>query len=82
MSTCLHKRIPAIAALIAPLLLGYGHIARATTTDAEPAAPLAPYFFVEGGDSGVDRLPLKKTSAAVRLNQKPCVSHYPVTDGS
>jgi Ca-activated chloride channel family protein len=68
MSTCLHKRILAIAALIAPVLLGYGHIARATTTDAEPAAPLAPYFFVEGGDSGVDRLPLKKTSAAVRLN--------------
>ncbi len=68
MSTCLHKRILAIAAFIAPLLLGYGHIARATTTDAEPAAPLAPYFFVEGGDSGVDRLPLKKTSAAVRLN--------------
>jgi Ca-activated chloride channel family protein len=29
---------------------------------------LSPYFFVEGGDSGVDRLPLKKTSADIKLN--------------
>jgi len=29
---------------------------------------LSPYFFIEGGDSGTDRLPLKKTSADVFLN--------------
>lgn len=28
---------------------------------------LSPYFFVEGGDSGVDSLPLKKTEADVRI---------------
>ncbi|MGD8842708.1 MAG: VIT domain-containing protein [Gammaproteobacteria bacterium] len=42
--------------------------ARATTTGAESSAPLSPYFFVEGGDSGTDRLPLKQTRADVRLN--------------
>jgi Ca-activated chloride channel family protein len=42
--------------------------ARATTTAGEPPAPLSPYFFVEGADSAIDRLPLKKTSADVRLN--------------
>jgi Ca-activated chloride channel family protein len=41
---------------------------RATTTDSEPPASLSPYFLVEGADSAVDRLPLKKTSADVRLN--------------
>ena len=68
MSTDFHKRIAFLALLIAPVLIGCGHSARAATTDAEPAAPVAPYFFVAGGDSGIDRLPLKKTSAAVRLN--------------
>lgn len=68
MSAYLHKRIFVIAAFMAPVLLGYGPMARATATDGETAAPLGPYFFVEGGDSGVDRLPLKKTSAAVKLN--------------
>ena len=68
MSTDFHKRIAFLALFIAPVLIGCGHSARAATTDAEPAAPVAPYFFVAGGDSGVDRLPLKKTSAAVRLN--------------
>ena len=68
MSAYLHKPIFLIAVFIAPVLLGYGPMARATATDGETAAPLAPYFFVEGGDSGVDRLPLKKTSAAVKLN--------------
>ena len=28
---------------------------------------LAPYFFIPGGDGGVDRLPLKSTRAAVSI---------------
>ena len=42
--------------------------AGAVINDSEPPAPLSPYFFVEGVDSADDRLPLKKTSANVRLN--------------
>lgn len=68
MSPYIHKSLIAVAVLIAAALLGYGHTASATPADGEAGAPLAPYFFVEGGDSGVDRLPLKKTGADVRLN--------------
>jgi len=57
-----------LAALMAVSFFGFGQAASATTTDDEPPAPLSPYFFIEGGDSGVDRLPLKKTHADVRLN--------------
>ena len=42
--------------------------AGAMTIDNEPPETLSPYFFVEGTDSGEDRLPLKKTSANIRLN--------------
>jgi len=68
MSAYIHKDRFVIAVLVATALFGRGHTAYAMTADGEPAVPLAPYFFVEGGDSGVDRLPLKKTSADVRLN--------------
>ncbi|MCB1750246.1 MAG: VWA domain-containing protein [Gammaproteobacteria bacterium] len=54
-----------LAALIAlsPLVRG-----QPADADGKPPAPLSPYFFVAGGDSGVDRLPLKQTRADVRLN--------------
>jgi len=62
-----------LAALFSVLAFAYGPPASALTTTGETTAgettaPLSPYFFIEGGDSGVDRLPLKKTSADVRLN--------------
>src|SRR5210317_1863770 len=64
----IYKKPFALAALLAVSFFTYGKAASATPGDGEPAAPLSPYFFIEGGDSGVDRLPLKKTSADVRLN--------------
>lgn len=56
------------AAFVAASFPGYGHTAGASTTEGASAAPLSPYFFVEGSDSGIDRLPLKKTSADIRIN--------------
>jgi Ca-activated chloride channel family protein len=40
----------------------------ATNAVAEPPAALSPYFFVQGDDSGIDRLPLKETRADIELN--------------
>ena len=57
-----------LAALLAVVVMLAFPAAKATTTAGEPPAPLSPYFFVEGADSAIDRLPLKKTSADVRLN--------------
>jgi Ca-activated chloride channel family protein len=57
-----------LAALLALALNFAVPAAKATTTAAEPPAPLSPYFFVAGADAGVDRLPLKETRADVRLN--------------
>ena len=68
MRTYIHKRLVIIAVLVAASFYGYCRTACATITAGEAAEPLSPYFFVEAGDSGVDRLPLKKTSANVRLN--------------
>ena len=68
MHTYINKYTCLLAALLAALLLVSGRPANAVTAAAEPAAALSPYFFVEGSDSGADRLPLKKTSADVRLN--------------
>ena len=68
MCTHIHKRHFIIAVLVAASFYGYCGTAYATITAGEAAEPLSPYFFVEGGDSGVDRLPLKKTGAKVRLN--------------
>ena len=68
MCTHIHKRLLIIAVLVAASFYGYCRTAYATITAGVAAEPLSPYFFVEGGDSGVDRLPLKKTSANVRLN--------------
>jgi Ca-activated chloride channel family protein len=53
------------AALLAAVVFLTVPAAGASTTADGPAASLSPYFFVEGAD---DRLPLKKTSADVRLN--------------
>ncbi len=40
----------------------------AATDSQDPSPTLSPYFFIEGGDSSIDCLPLKKTVADVRLN--------------
>jgi Ca-activated chloride channel family protein len=42
--------------------------AASANSDTKTDASLSPYFFIEGGDSGVDRLPLKETRAEVKLN--------------
>ncbi len=58
----LYRRLALLLTLLAPM----GFVA------AEPGeqdkASLSPYFFVEGDDSGTERLPLKKTSTRVELN--------------
>jgi Ca-activated chloride channel family protein len=68
MNAYIHKHPSFFAVLIAITSFAYGQMALATTTDSKVVAPLSPYFFVEGGDSGIDRLLLKKTHAEVRLN--------------
>ncbi len=40
----------------------------AAATGEANTSPLSPYFFIEGDDSGVERLPLKKTHTDVKLN--------------
>ena len=40
----------------------------ATETGEAGQSSLSPYFFIEGDDSGVERLPLKKTHTKVKLN--------------
>lgn len=64
----IHRSVFVTTARVAMVLLGLGQVAHAEVTDGRPAAPLGPHFFVEGQDSAVDRLPLKKTSARVSLN--------------
>ena len=56
------------AVLIAVSLFGYVQPIGAMVADGESIAPLSPYFFIEGDDSGADRLPLKQTSANVKVN--------------
>ena len=60
------SRAVARSLLLALLLLTA--VARAAESP-EPAADrtLSPYFFVEGGDSGLDRLPLLATSVQVDI---------------
>ena len=58
----------ALTALIVLSFFGYTQPISTASADSELTTSLSPYFFIEGGDSGVDRLPLKKTSAEVRLN--------------
>jgi len=57
-----------LAALLAAVACLAFPAARATIAGGELPARMSPYFFVEGANSAVDRLPLKKTSADVRLN--------------
>src|SRR2546423_1882528 len=52
--------------LLAPLL--FARVALASECSDRPAdRTLSPYFFVEGGDSGTDRLPLLGTSVRVEI---------------
>jgi Ca-activated chloride channel family protein len=64
----LRKQTDFLATLIALAFLCCFQPAGATAGESETPAPLSPYFFVEGADSALDRLPLKKTGANVRLN--------------
>lgn len=57
-----------ITALLSTLLALLCGNSFANTTAEKPATTLSPYFFIEGGDSGVDRLPLKSTNADIQLN--------------
>ncbi|MCG6866179.1 MAG: VWA domain-containing protein [Thiogranum sp.] len=68
MRVSLYRHPCRLTALLAVMACLAFPATRATTTDSEPPASLSPYFLVEGADSAVDRLPLKKTSADVRLN--------------
>ncbi|MDM3871066.1 VIT domain-containing protein [Porticoccus sp. W117] len=58
--------------LAALFLLATATITLATTTPIQPQHNPAPYFFIESfveeGDSGTDRLPLKATHADIQLN--------------
>ncbi|VAW80308.1 hypothetical protein MNBD_GAMMA15-1375, partial [hydrothermal vent metagenome] len=45
-----------LAVMLAATFFGYGKTTYATPGESGPVAPLSPYFFVEGGDSGIDRL--------------------------
>jgi Ca-activated chloride channel family protein len=58
----LRNRFPRLAILF---LLLFPLAAFAVETTSETGSP---YFYVEGDDSGTDGLPLKKTSAEVKLN--------------
>ena len=44
------------------------NMAFADTLSAQKKNTLSPYFFIEGGDSAIDRLPLKSTHTQVTLN--------------
>ncbi len=59
------KSISQLAMLLVLLLTL--DFAAAATGEAN-TSPLSPYFFIEGDDSGVERLPLKKTHTDVKLN--------------
>ena len=56
--------VPICLAVIASLPLS---TARASSEKAEDKT-LSPYFFIENGDSTVDRLPLKETKVSVNIN--------------
>ena len=58
----------AIALLMALSILANAQQTLAALVDGETVTSLSPYFFVEGGDSGVDQLPLKSTSAKASIN--------------
>ncbi|MCB1616404.1 MAG: VWA domain-containing protein [Pseudomonadales bacterium] len=54
--------------ILIPLLGGFGsNSTRADTTENE-GHNLSPYFFIEGGDSGTEKIPLKENLADVELN--------------
>jgi Ca-activated chloride channel family protein len=54
--------------LILMLVLLLPHLLATAETSEAGQSSLSPYFFIEGDDSGVERLPLKKTHARVKLN--------------
>lgn len=58
------KEILQLGLLLIVLMSAGVSIAQSTT----PQAPLSPYFLIEGGDSGTESLPLKKTTTKVKLN--------------
>ena len=62
-SLCKTVRLAAVLLAVAWSYHGYS-----AESDASHSAAVAPYFFIEGGDSGLDRMPLKKTAVDAKLN--------------
>lgn len=60
-----HNFLTTLFALVS--LFGF-QPAGAVVDEGGPPAPLSPYFFIQGADSGHDRLPLKSTGAEIKLN--------------
>jgi Ca-activated chloride channel family protein len=58
------KSVPFVVLALAAALWSFGALARSGETSDKT---LAPYFLVKGADDGVDRLPLKSTSARVNI---------------
>jgi Ca-activated chloride channel family protein len=54
--------------LVLSLLLLLAQTFAAAEPGENSRSSLSPYFFIEGGDSGVESLPLKKTSTKAKLN--------------
>ena len=68
MCVYIRKHPRSLATFVAVVSLFCLRPAVAGGDEAEQPAPLSPYFFVAGADSAHDRLPLKETSADVKLN--------------
>ena len=56
------------SSLLLSLLLLFALTGALADSGGQEQSSLSPYFFIEGDDSGGERLPLKRTSAKVRLN--------------
>ena len=62
-----YQNLPGHLALLLLLLAAVNGFA-VKAEDSNQSSSLSPYFFIEGGDSSTERLPLKKTETHVRLN--------------
>ena len=62
-----HQRLFALSVLLVSIC-GMADASSNNTGSDKSKESLSPFFFIEGGDSAVDRLPLKSTHAQVQLN--------------
>lgn len=64
-----HQRLFALSILLFSISgMTYAGASQNDTRPDKSRKPLSPYFFIEGGDSALDRLPLKTTQTQVQLN--------------